>query len=319
MADQNDGGELESAERSTIATVKTKGAVVKRRITNTLKKLQGTIEQYKRKSIIRGYVNILEESLNEAQVLNNQLLALLPEQEHENAINWYEEELERVQEAKLEAEAHLEERKEESYSALSSLKLSKSSADSHVAEIRAKMASAEIKAKQLEMEEERRKKEFAKQLEIKHKIEQARNEAERIEFEAKERRKTQEAKDEAARLATEAENLEKVRNFNHYNDPESLPYRLRDFDDSLALIPLSGFTQSVQTSHVTPLSSSSQPQSGAVYNLHATQVTSSPMTMKPRPSVSFMVPKSSSQSKTSTPVYQSWVECLPKTAQTDVA
>ena len=182
-----------------------------------------------------------------------------------------------MQETKLEAEAHLEERKEESYSALSSLKLSKSSADSHVAEIRAKMASAEIKAKQLKMEEERRKKEFAKQLEIKHKIEQARNEAERIEFEAKERRKTQEAKDEAARLATEAENLEKVRNFNHYNDPESLPNRLRDFDDdSLELIPLSGFTQSVQTSHVAPLSSSSQPQSGAVYNVHTTQVTSSP-------------------------------------------
>ena len=117
---------------------------------------------------------------------------MLPEQEHENALE--EEELERVQEAKLEAEAYLEERKEESYSALSSLKLSKSSADSHVAEIRAKMASTEIKAKQLEMEEERRKKEFAKQLEIKHKIEQARNEAERIEFEAKERRKTPRSK-----------------------------------------------------------------------------------------------------------------------------
>ena len=58
---------------------------------------------------------------------------MLPEQEHENALNWYEEELERVQEAKLEAEADLEERKEGSFSALSSLKLSKSSADSHVA------------------------------------------------------------------------------------------------------------------------------------------------------------------------------------------
>ena len=271
--------------------MKTKRAVVKRRITNTLKKLQGAIEQYGRKSIIRGCINILEGSLNEAQVLNNQLLDMLPEQAHENALNWYEEELERVQEAKLEAEAHLEERKEENYSALSSLKLSKSSADSHVAEIRAKMASA----KQLEIEEERRKKEFAKQLEIKHKIEQARNEAEKIEFEAKERRKTQEAKDEAARLAAEAENLEKVRNFNHYNDPESLPNRLRDFDDdSLESTPLSGFTQSVQTSHVTPLSSSSQPQSGAVYNEHTTQITSSPMSIKPRPSVSFMVPKCSS-------------------------
>ena len=57
------------------------------------------------------------------------------------------------------------------------------------------------------MEEERLKKEFAKQLEIKLKIEQARNEAKSIEFEAKERRKTQEAKDEGARLAAEAETL----------------------------------------------------------------------------------------------------------------
>lgn len=240
IVDENDSGELESAERSAIATVKTKRAVVKRRITNTLKRLQGAIEQYGRKSIIRRYVNILEESLDEAQVLNNQLLDMLPEQEHENALNWYEEELERVQETKLEAEVHLEERKEESYSALSSLKLRKSSADSHVAEIRATMASAEIKAKQLEMEEERRKKEFVKQLEIKHKIEQARNEAEKIEFEAQERRKTQEAKDEAARLTAAAENLEKVRNFNHYNDPESLPYRLRDFDDDSLELPCLG-------------------------------------------------------------------------------
>ena len=51
------------------------------------------------------------------------------------------------------------------------------------------MASAEIKARQLEMEEERRTKEFSKQLEIKHKIEQAGNLAQRIELEAKERRK----------------------------------------------------------------------------------------------------------------------------------
>ena len=57
--------------------------MVKRRITNTIKKIQGTIEQYDRKSIIRGYVKILEESLNEAEVLSNQLLAMLPEKEHE--------------------------------------------------------------------------------------------------------------------------------------------------------------------------------------------------------------------------------------------
>ena len=44
---------------------------------------------------------------------------MLPEHERENALYWYEEELERVEEAKLEAEAHMEERKEESHSALS--------------------------------------------------------------------------------------------------------------------------------------------------------------------------------------------------------
>ena len=56
-----------------------------------------------------------------------------------------------------------------------------------------------------------------------------------------------------------------------------------------------------------------------MHNVHATQVTSSPMFMKPRPSVLFMVPKGLSKSKTSTPVYHSWVESLPKTAQTDIA
>ena len=73
------------------------------------------------------------------------------------------------------------------------------------------MASAEMKAKQLAMEEQRRKQEFEKQLELKQTIEQAQIEAERVQFEAQERRKTQEAKDEAARLAAEVEGLEKVK------------------------------------------------------------------------------------------------------------
>ena len=77
--------------------------------------------------------------------------------------------------------------------------------------------------------------------------------------------------------------------------------------------------QSVQTSHVMSLSSSSQPLSGSMHNVHTTQVTSSPTSLKLRPSVSFMVPKGLSQFKTSTPVYQSWVENLSKTAQTVIA
>ena len=124
MADDSDGGG-EEADRSAITALKRKRAVVKRRITNTLKKLQLTMEQLGRKAIIRGYVNILEESLKEAQDLNDRLMATLPENEHESALNWYEEELERVQDAKLEAEAHLEQRADESSSGLSSVKLSK--------------------------------------------------------------------------------------------------------------------------------------------------------------------------------------------------
>ena len=61
--------------------------MVKQRIKNTLRKIQSTIEQYGRKSINRGYVKILEESLNEVEVLSNQLLAMLPENEHEMPLN----------------------------------------------------------------------------------------------------------------------------------------------------------------------------------------------------------------------------------------
>ena len=48
---------------------KNKRAAVKRRITNTLKKLDSTIEQYGRKAIIGGYVNNLQEHLKEAKDL----------------------------------------------------------------------------------------------------------------------------------------------------------------------------------------------------------------------------------------------------------
>ena len=91
------------------------------------------------------------------------------------------------------------------------------------------MTSAEIKAKQLALEEQRRMEEFEKQLEVKRELELARDEAERLKFKAKERRKTQQAKDEAARLAAEAAIFEKTQNEDH--DPEALPNRLLDFAD----------------------------------------------------------------------------------------
>ena len=176
-----DGGRpLDSTHKTqTVSTkvmsLKNKRGAVKRRITNTLKKLDSTIEQYGRKAIIRGYVNNLQEYLIEAKDLNDELVSVIPENKHETALNWYEEQLERIQ-AKLEANAHLDERAEESSSGLSSVKLSLSKTStaarsSQVAAIRAKMTSAEIKAKQLALEEQRRMEEFEKQLEVKRKLE----------------------------------------------------------------------------------------------------------------------------------------------------
>ena len=105
--------------------------------------MQGTIEQYGRKSINRGYVEILRRVAQWSRSFKQSTVGYAPGKRTWNALKWYEDELERVKEAILEAEK----RKEESHSVLSSMKLGKSSADSHVAKIRAKMASAEIKAK----------------------------------------------------------------------------------------------------------------------------------------------------------------------------
>ena len=87
----------------------------------------------------------------------------IPENEHENALIWYEAELERFQQAKLEAQSHLEQRADESLSGISSVNASKtSSTSSHSQEIeiRVKVTSAEIKAKKLAMEKQRQKQEL---------------------------------------------------------------------------------------------------------------------------------------------------------------
>ena len=88
--------------------IRSKRSVIKRRITTTLRKLEGLVSKSGSKTIIKGYVNNLSEYLKEAEALNTQLLALVRESEQEAVLNWYEEQLERVGDAKLEAESHLE-------------------------------------------------------------------------------------------------------------------------------------------------------------------------------------------------------------------
>ena len=98
-----DGGHPLDSARTTqtvskkIMSLKNKHAAVKRRITNTLKKLDSTIEQYGRKAIIHGYVNNLQEYLIEAEGLNDELVSVIPENEHETALDWYKEELKKFQ------------------------------------------------------------------------------------------------------------------------------------------------------------------------------------------------------------------------------
>ena len=87
----------------------------------------------------------------------------------------------------------------------------------------AKAFAAELKAKEL-MEEEKRKQEREKHLELKKNVAMAKQIAKKVKFKADERRGIQEATDEWKQLRAEAELLEE-------DDPESLSNRLRDFDN----------------------------------------------------------------------------------------
>ena len=87
----------------------------------------------------------------------DELVSVIQKTEHETAIDWYQQQLQRVQEAKLEANTHLDDGAEESSGRLNLVKLSLSKSSTMVryfqaAEIQAKITSAEIKAKQLALE-----------------------------------------------------------------------------------------------------------------------------------------------------------------------
>ena len=116
------------------------------------------------------------------------------------------------------------------------------------------------------MEEQRRREEFEKQLEVKGKLELVQDEAQRLKFISEERRKTQEAKEEGALLAAVAAVLEKVQN--EVNDPEALSNRLLYFKDNplkffpssnpheplpVIPLPLPGLLQATGANHGTAL------------------------------------------------------------------
>ena len=215
------------------------------------------------------------------------------------------------------ANAHLDERAEESSSGLSSVKesLSKTSTmvrSSQVAAIRAKMTSAEIKAKQLALEEQQRMEEFEKQFKVKRKLELVQDKAERLKFKAGERGKTHKAKHEAARLAAEAAIFEKVQSEDH--DPEALPNRLLDFaDESLEFeqsAAVVGHLPIIPKSF-TGISHEAEVNRGNVLpnNITAEVIKSSSSLQQPKPAASFEVPEipRSDKPKETMPSYQSQI------------
>ena len=126
-------GNIQSVEVSQPAnsaqfTLKTKRAVVKRKITIHLKGLAALMEQCGSKTCINRILADLRLCLQQAEELNLQYLSFLPEIEHDKVLEWYDMEFARVSEALNEAMAHLEERASEEASVFSSVKSLKSKA-----------------------------------------------------------------------------------------------------------------------------------------------------------------------------------------------
>ncbi len=92
-----------------------------------------------KKPIIRGYIYNLEG-------LDDELVKMVPDNENAITIVWYEEQLERVEKAKLQANAHLDDQVEQNSSA------------SHEKGLRQELSSKQPKfeQKQLALEEQRR-------------------------------------------------------------------------------------------------------------------------------------------------------------------
>ncbi len=92
-----------------------------------------------KKPITRGYIYNLEG-------LHDELVKMVPDNGNEITIVWYEEQLERVEEAKLQANAHLDDQVEQNSSA------------SHEKGLRQELSSKQpqFEQKQLALEEQRR-------------------------------------------------------------------------------------------------------------------------------------------------------------------
>ena len=96
--------ELSQPANSLQFTLKTKRAVVKRKITIHLKGLAALMEQCNSKTCINRILAELR-CLQQVEELNLQYLSFLPEIEHDKVLEWYNVEFARVNEALNEAMA----------------------------------------------------------------------------------------------------------------------------------------------------------------------------------------------------------------------
>ena len=90
-------------------TLKNTRSVVKRKITIHLKALSSEIGQFGSKFQIQRIIADLRQCLQEAELLNVQYLAFIPEFEHNKILEWYDVEFGHVNNALDEVLSHLNE------------------------------------------------------------------------------------------------------------------------------------------------------------------------------------------------------------------
>ena len=162
-------------------TLKNKRCVVKRKITIHLKVLSSEIGQFGSKFRIRRIIPDLKQCLQEAELLNVQYLAFMPEIEHNKILERYDVEFGRVNDALDEVFSHLNECEcEETSQATSVIRRSKVYSKSVPLVIKARAAAAQAFAKKQRESAKENLKELERQAELQKKLWKAKEEVDRV-------------------------------------------------------------------------------------------------------------------------------------------
>lgn len=211
--------------------LKTQRTSLKRKITLVVKALSGLVEQRGSKTRIRQFIDQLEGFIIEAEKLNEDYISTLPDIEHEQAYQWYDEVFNRVNEIISDASLHLDLR-EDSGSIDTAVSTNIRTPDvSNEAKARAK--AAEVFAKKQREFQKQKEWATAQRINLERRLLEAKQRAANVELDlemhhiiSEEASKTQKLETEAACLGAEALlTNEKV------SDIDDLDQRLKDFEE----------------------------------------------------------------------------------------